>query len=97
MSFGWKITTKAGNLIALHPGLSYPYDYLFHTLDPDWDTIAQIVPIINEPNLHAELKHVKGCQDKNKLYEELSLPAQLNIDVDAQAMELQSSYRKSTQ
>eukprot|EP00957_Ditylum_brightwellii_P113818 8677413-Ditylum_brightwellii.AAC.1 len=118
MLFGWEITTKTGNPLALHAILafgssssfqseaygvfviiricqqqSYPYDHSFHTLNPDWDAIAQIVSIINKSNLYAELRHVKGCQDKNKMYEELSFPAQLNIDVDAQAVEFCSSYR----
>eukprot|EP00957_Ditylum_brightwellii_P049968 3787669-Ditylum_brightwellii.AAC.1 len=117
MLSGWKITTKTGDLLAIHTGpvfgqsssfcleaygvllvmcflfwaaqytnttaklsfklyldnesvitrihqqQSYPYNYLFHTLDPDWDAIAQIVSILNKSNLHTELRHVKDNQD----------------------------------
>eukprot|EP00957_Ditylum_brightwellii_P096854 7376250-Ditylum_brightwellii.AAC.1 len=42
--------------------------------DLDWDTTAQIVPILDKSNIHEEFRHVKSNQDKNKIYKELSLP-----------------------
>eukprot|EP00957_Ditylum_brightwellii_P105849 8072204-Ditylum_brightwellii.AAC.1 len=59
---------------------TYPYDYSFHTIDPDWDTIAQICDILEIMNIKAEFEHVKGYQDDDTPYKELKLPTQLNIN-----------------
>eukprot|EP00957_Ditylum_brightwellii_P036601 2773344-Ditylum_brightwellii.AAC.1 len=61
---------------------TYPFDYSFHTINPDWDIIAQICNILELMNIKAEFQHMKGHQDNVKYYEELNLPAQLNINVD---------------
>eukprot|EP00957_Ditylum_brightwellii_P127382 9713481-Ditylum_brightwellii.AAC.1 len=50
--------------------------------DPDWDIIAQICNILELMNIKAEFQHMKGHQDDAKHYEELDLPAQLNINVN---------------
>eukprot|EP00957_Ditylum_brightwellii_P163607 12457001-Ditylum_brightwellii.AAC.1 len=60
---------------------TYPFDYSFHTIDPDWDIIAQMCNILDLMNINAKFLHVKGYQDDVKHYKELNLPAQLNIDV----------------
>eukprot|EP00957_Ditylum_brightwellii_P158271 12047572-Ditylum_brightwellii.AAC.1 len=60
---------------------TYLFDYSFHTIEPDWDIIAQICNISELMNIKAGFKHVKGHQDDDAHYKELYLPAQLNIDV----------------
>eukprot|EP00957_Ditylum_brightwellii_P151437 11532774-Ditylum_brightwellii.AAC.1 len=37
---------------------TYPFDYSFHTIDPDWDIIAQICNMLEIKNIKAEFKHV---------------------------------------
>eukprot|EP00957_Ditylum_brightwellii_P187695 14292476-Ditylum_brightwellii.AAC.1 len=61
---------------------THPFDYSFHTTDPDYDIIAQICNVLEFMNIKADFKHVKGHQDDDTYYEELDLPTQLNIDVD---------------
>eukprot|EP00957_Ditylum_brightwellii_P041376 3133306-Ditylum_brightwellii.AAC.1 len=39
---------------------TYPFDYSFHTIDPDWDIIAQIFKILDLMNINAEFQHMKG-------------------------------------
>eukprot|EP00957_Ditylum_brightwellii_P109665 8364874-Ditylum_brightwellii.AAC.1 len=56
---------------------TYPFDYSFCTIDPDWDIIAQICKKLELMDIKAEFKHMKGYQDDGKHYEELDLPAQL--------------------
>eukprot|EP00957_Ditylum_brightwellii_P046469 3526481-Ditylum_brightwellii.AAC.1 len=60
----------------------YPFDYSFHTIDPDWVVIAKICNILELMNINADFKHMKGHQDHDTYYEELNLPTHLNIDVD---------------
>eukprot|EP00957_Ditylum_brightwellii_P006851 518755-Ditylum_brightwellii.AAC.1 len=66
---------------------TYPLDYSFHMINPDWDIIAQTCDILEFMNIKAEFKHVKGHQDDVKHYKELGLPGQLNIDVDFLAVD----------
>eukprot|EP00957_Ditylum_brightwellii_P036338 2751714-Ditylum_brightwellii.AAC.1 len=61
---------------------AYLFDYSFHTIDPEWDIIAQICNILDFMNINEEFQHMKGHQDYVKHYKELNLPAQSNIDVD---------------
>eukprot|EP00957_Ditylum_brightwellii_P123776 9435689-Ditylum_brightwellii.AAC.1 len=42
-------------------------------------------------NIDAKFQHVKGHQDDVKQYEELELPAQLNIDVDFLAVKYRTT------
>eukprot|EP00957_Ditylum_brightwellii_P131862 10055557-Ditylum_brightwellii.AAC.1 len=65
---------------------TYLFNYSFHTIDPDWDTIAQICDILATMNIKAEFKHVKGYQDDDTPYKELDLPAKLNTNVDVLAI-----------
>eukprot|EP00957_Ditylum_brightwellii_P142129 10828980-Ditylum_brightwellii.AAC.1 len=61
--------------------LEYPYDYSFHTIDPDWDMIVQICDILKVKKIKTNFEHVKGHQDDDRPYDELDLPAHLNTDV----------------
>ena len=66
---------------------SYLHDYSFNTLTPDWDVIAQISKILSRGNCVPTILHIHGHQNKHKKYDELSLPAKLNVDVDLLAVE----------
>eukprot|EP00957_Ditylum_brightwellii_P206315 15347801-Ditylum_brightwellii.AAC.1 len=52
--------------------------------------------VSNESNFNEEFKHVKGHKDKDKQYHELSLPTQLNVDVDIIAVAFCSQNEQST-
>eukprot|EP00957_Ditylum_brightwellii_P011703 884183-Ditylum_brightwellii.AAC.1 len=71
-------------------------DYSFNTLTPDWDVIAQISSILDTGNFLPIIQHIKGHQDKHKKYNDLSLPAKLNVDVDLLAVEYQTLNKKTT-
>eukprot|EP00957_Ditylum_brightwellii_P057936 4392490-Ditylum_brightwellii.AAC.1 len=66
---------------------SYSNYFSFNTLTPDWDIIAQISEILDTGNILPIFKHIKGHQDKNKKYKDLSLTAKLNVDADLLAVE----------
>eukprot|EP00957_Ditylum_brightwellii_P096425 7343441-Ditylum_brightwellii.AAC.1 len=42
-------------------------------------------------NIKADFKHMKGNQDDAKHYEELDLPAQLNINIDFLAVDYRTT------
>eukprot|EP00957_Ditylum_brightwellii_P077786 5911155-Ditylum_brightwellii.AAC.1 len=69
-----------GVIKQIHKQQSYEYDYSFHTLDPDWDIIAQICSVLQSSSIEDEFIHVKGHQDDETPYEQLDLPARMNID-----------------
>eukprot|EP00957_Ditylum_brightwellii_P078575 5974042-Ditylum_brightwellii.AAC.1 len=71
--------------------LEYPYDYSFHTINPDWDIIVQICDILKDNKFNTDLEHVKGHQDENMPYEELNPPARLNTEVDFMAVDYQTT------
>eukprot|EP00957_Ditylum_brightwellii_P086004 6543201-Ditylum_brightwellii.AAC.1 len=75
---------------------SYPHNYSFNTLTPDWDIIAQISKILGMGNFVPTILHAHGHQDKHKKYDELSLPAKLNVDADLLAVEYQAPNKKTT-
>ena len=62
---------------------TYKHIYPNITVEPEWDTIAQINDILKrlipQP---PHIVHILGHQDEQTPYKELSLPAQLNCDAD---------------
>eukprot|EP00957_Ditylum_brightwellii_P145907 11110850-Ditylum_brightwellii.AAC.1 len=52
--------------------------------------------MLKKQNFNETFTHVKGHQEKDKKYNELPLPVQPNISVDALAVEFHSEYIKST-
>ena len=56
----------------------YPND----TLKAEWDVLQQVKECYTEMGCKQTLLHVKGHQDKDKPYAELTRPAQLNVDCD---------------
>eukprot|EP00957_Ditylum_brightwellii_P158170 12039642-Ditylum_brightwellii.AAC.1 len=75
---------------------SYPCDYSFDTLTPDWDIIAQISNIIDIGNFIPKIQHFQGHQNKHKKFDDLSLPAKLNVDADLSALEYRALNKKTT-
>eukprot|EP00957_Ditylum_brightwellii_P013708 1033517-Ditylum_brightwellii.AAC.1 len=75
---------------------SYPQDYSFNALILDWDVIAQISNILGIGNFTPKIRHIQGHQDKHKKYNDLSLPAKLNVNADWLAVEYQSLNKKTT-
>eukprot|EP00957_Ditylum_brightwellii_P011108 841965-Ditylum_brightwellii.AAC.1 len=71
-----------GVLQRINKQLECPYDYSFHTINPDCDIIVQICDILKENKIKTDLEHIKGHQDDNTPFEELNLPAHLNTEVD---------------
>ena len=54
------------------------------TLESEWDLLAEIWTTLQSLD-DCEIQWIKGHQDKEKPYQDLSLSAQLNVDVDALA------------
>eukprot|EP00957_Ditylum_brightwellii_P133939 10213553-Ditylum_brightwellii.AAC.1 len=75
---------------------SHPNNYSFNTLTPDWDVIAQISNILDIGNAIPKIQHIQGHQDKHKKYNDLSLPAKLNVDVDLLGVEYWVLHKKTT-
>eukprot|EP00957_Ditylum_brightwellii_P018653 1401101-Ditylum_brightwellii.AAC.1 len=75
---------------------SYPNDYSFNTVTLDWDVIAQISKILDIENFIPNIQHIQGHQDKNKQYNDLSLPAKINVDVNLLPVKYQALNKKTT-
>ena len=56
------------------------------TLESEWDLLAEIWTTLQSLD-DCEIQWIKGHQDKEKPYQDLSLSAQLNVDADALANE----------
>eukprot|EP00957_Ditylum_brightwellii_P205536 15344294-Ditylum_brightwellii.AAC.1 len=69
--------------------IQYEYDYPYNTLEPDWDFIAQLAEYLQALGSKLKIEHVKSHQDDNYNFEQLDLPAQLNVQAD----ELVRTYR----
>ena len=55
------------------------------SLAADWDVVHEIVESMRQLTHPPTITHIKGHQDRTKSNEQLSLPAQLNVDADALA------------
>ena len=73
--------------------ITWPYYYPNATMSPDWDVLQSIVSLLREFPKTPHLIHVKGHQDNNQTYAQLSMPAQLNVDADKLAGDFE--YRPS--
>eukprot|EP00957_Ditylum_brightwellii_P056356 4272162-Ditylum_brightwellii.AAC.1 len=71
--------------------LEYPFDYSFHTINPDWGIIVQVCDILKDKKIKTNLEHIKGHQDDDMSYEKLDLPAGLNTDVDFMAVDYRTT------
>ena len=56
-------------------------------MESDWDVLQAIVTELKRFNNPPPLIHVKGHQDDQMAYNQLTLPAQLNVDADHLAAE----------
>ena len=65
--------------------MQYDDYYPNSTMAADWDVVHEIVCTLKELTNPPQILHIKGHQDDAVPYESLSLPAQLNVDADAEA------------
>eukprot|EP00957_Ditylum_brightwellii_P054046 4094032-Ditylum_brightwellii.AAC.1 len=79
------VITRATNQI------EYEYDYLYNTLEPNWDIIAQLAEYLQTLGPKLKIAHVQSHQDNNCDFDQLDIPAQLNVQADELAM----SYREN--
>eukprot|EP00957_Ditylum_brightwellii_P035394 2684201-Ditylum_brightwellii.AAC.1 len=82
-AFGQATSSRAedneGIVKRINNQLTYTHDYLFNTLEPDWDVVAQVADTLKQYNDLITIIHVKSHQDDNTLLEELTMQARLNI------------------
>ena len=62
------------------------------TMASDWDVLNEICCTLDELPFRPTIRHIKGHQDRDTEYTQLSLSAQLNVDADAQATIFQDNY-----
>ena len=64
---------------------TWPYYYANATVDSDWDVLQAVITTKNKFPPCMKLVYVRGHQDKQTRFCNLSLPAQLNVEADALA------------
>eukprot|EP00957_Ditylum_brightwellii_P045043 3417103-Ditylum_brightwellii.AAC.1 len=70
--------------------IGYTFDYLYNTLEPDWDVITQSAEYLRRLSTKLTIGHVRSDQDNKCNFEQLDLPAQFNMSAD----NLATSYRE---
>ena len=71
--------------------------FLNQTITSDWDILQNIISSLTQFQHNPTLSHVKGHQDAQSSYAQLSLLAQLNIDADCLISKIPSSARPPIQ
>ena len=75
--------------------LFYKIDHL--TLKPEWDLIAKLKPLLEDPAyLNWTFLWIEGHQDRKSTYNDLTLKAQLNCDADQIAGNQQETAQQET-
>ena len=74
-----------GVVKSIQSALKYDNYYPNTTMAADWDVIHEIVVSIKDLPTPLTVLHIKGHQDDQIPYDDLSLPAQLNVDADSEA------------
>eukprot|EP00957_Ditylum_brightwellii_P171368 13045696-Ditylum_brightwellii.AAC.1 len=74
--------------------ISYPHDYPYNTLSPDWDLIAQAAITLQQHGNSLSINHIKSHQDNETPEEKLNLSARLNIAADRKATQYQIQHGK---
>ena len=82
------------NRQSLHLMYTHPYPNM--TLKAEYDLTEQIYNTHQKYRIKATFTHVKGHQDDDAIYDDLSLEAQLNVDADELAEKYYSSGPQST-
>eukprot|EP00957_Ditylum_brightwellii_P117100 8931666-Ditylum_brightwellii.AAC.1 len=62
--------------------MSYPHDYTYNTLSPDWDFIAQAAITLRQHGNSLSINHIKNHQDNDTPEDQLDLSDRLNIAAD---------------
>jgi hypothetical protein len=82
------MTDNQGLITSLTKRNAYSTPYPNATLQPDWDLIEEIYTTYKHLNIaHVRYIWIKGHQDSDTPYDELSIPAQFNVDADQLAGE----------
>jgi hypothetical protein len=64
---------------------TWPYYYPNATMEAEWDILQAMISTIQKFDQPPQFQHVTGHQDRKTAYNNLPLPAQLNVDADALA------------
>jgi hypothetical protein len=86
------LTDNQGLITLVTTTLLYPDPFPNPMLASDWDVSHEISSSLRSMSKLPTLAHVKGYQDSHTPYHDLSLEAQLNVDVDAEAGSYQCTY-----
>jgi hypothetical protein len=78
-------TDSESNLKQIKKMLEYPFYFPNLTMASDWDVLQSIITSIRSFKDQPKLAHVIGHQDRTVAFENLSLPAQLNVEADTLA------------
>ena len=90
------IFTDSESLLKVLTKMSeWPYYYPNLTITSDWDVLQAIVTKLQTLPTTPSLRYVRGHQDDHTPYDQLPLPAQLNVDADKLAGEYQYSPRQN--
>jgi hypothetical protein len=75
-------TDSESCLKQLQKMLAYPFYFPNLTMSSDWDVLQAIIATMRSFNNKPTLSHVTGHQDRTIAFDNLSLPAQLNVEAD---------------
>eukprot|EP00957_Ditylum_brightwellii_P028700 2167671-Ditylum_brightwellii.AAC.1 len=71
------------------------HNYLYNTLEPDWDLIAQSAITLCTYGKNLLISHTKGHQGDDMPEEDLDLPVQLNISANRLALQYRIQHRQT--
>jgi hypothetical protein len=86
------MTDNEGLLTRVTTSLPFLEPFPNVTLQANWDVTNEIIHSLRQLECQLSFLHVKGHQDDHKRVRCLSLNAQLNVEVDAEAGEYQQTY-----
>jgi len=87
------MSDNQGLMTSLTNRAAYSTPYPNATLQPDWDLIEEIYATYQDLNIdQVKYRWIKGHQDTDTPYDELSIPAQLNVDADRLADEFLETH-----
>jgi hypothetical protein len=89
-------TDNKGLLICIDQRQQFEKCYANVTLAPNWDIVEEIVSALKLFPITPTFSHVKGHQDNVTAYADLSLEAQLNVELDALVGEFQTKFPSET-
>eukprot|EP00957_Ditylum_brightwellii_P051656 3917133-Ditylum_brightwellii.AAC.1 len=73
---------KKGVVTWVNNQIGNTFNYPCNTLGPDWDVIAQSAEYLQGLSTKLTIEHIKSHQDNKCDFEQLDIPAQLNVHTD---------------